>query len=105
MADHVASTSGILKYCGQSLVKEFIIGTEIGILHRLRRENPDKIFIEASALADCPNMKLNTLEKILWSLEDMVYRVTVPADIAQQALGSVQRMLEVSPPARGQASS
>jgi len=95
LADKVSSTSGILAYCRASDSKEFIIGTEIGILHRLRKENPRKIFIEASLLADCPNMKLNTLEKILWCLEDMVYRVTVPDDIAKRALRSIQRMLEI----------
>jgi quinolinate synthase len=96
LADKVVSTTGILKYCAESDGKEFIIGTEIGVLHKLRKDNPDKIFIEASKLADCPNMKLNTLEKILWSLEDMVYKVTVPADIAQKAMRSIQRMLEIT---------
>lgn len=95
LADKVVSTSGILKYCKESDAKEFIIGTEIGILHRLKKENPAKTFIETSKLADCPNMKLNTLEKILWSLEDMEYRVTVKQDIAQKALRSIQRMLEI----------
>jgi len=96
LADKVASTTGIIKYCAESNAKEFIIGTEIGVLHKLRTDNPNKIFIEASKLADCPNMKLNTLEKILWSLEDMVYKVTVPADIAQKAMRSIQRMLETT---------
>lgn len=95
LADKVASTTGILKYCMETKAKKFIIGTEIGILHRLKKDNPDKIFIEASKLADCPNMKLNTLEKILWSLEDMEYRVTVPDEIAGKALRSIQRMLEI----------
>lgn len=95
MADKVASTSGILKYCKESQNKEFIIGTEVGIIHRLRKENPNKTFIEASALADCPNMKLNTLEKVLWSLEDMAYKVIVPPDIASKALRAINRMLEI----------
>jgi len=96
LADKVASTSGILKYCRESAAQEFIIGTEIGILHRLKKENPDKTFVEASKLADCPNMKLNTLEKVLWSLEDMFYPVTVPPEIARRALKSIQRMLEIT---------
>jgi len=95
LADKVASTTGILKYCHETDAKEFIIGTEIGLLHRLKKDNANKIFIEASKLADCPNMKLNTLEKILWSLEDMVYRVTVPDEIARKARLSIQRMLEI----------
>ena len=93
MADQVASTSGILKYCKESTSNAFIIGTEIGLIHRLKKESPDKTFIAASDLADCPNMKLNTLEKILWSLEDMVYKITVPEDIARLALKSIQRMI------------
>ena len=56
----------------------FIIATEIGVCHTLRKQNPGKTIVEVSRLADCPNMKLNTLEKVLWSLEDMQYEVTVP---------------------------
>ena len=82
LADHVASTTGILKLCQSSPAKEFIVGTEIALLHRLKKENPGKAFYPASRLADCPNMKLNTLEKMVWSLEDMVYEVTVPEPIA-----------------------
>jgi len=95
LADKVASTSGILKYCRESKDKEFIIGTEIGVLHRLKKENPDKTFIAASDFADCPNMKLNSLEKIMWSLEDSVYRITVPEKIAEPALKSIRRMLAI----------
>jgi quinolinate synthase len=95
LADQVASTGGILKYCLNSPKKEFIIGTEIGVLHRLKKENPDKIFIAASDFADCPNMKLNSPEKIMWSLEGLVYPVTVPKKISKLALKSIQRMLSV----------
>lgn len=95
MADAVASTTGILKYCKQSDAKEFIIGTENGILHRLRRENPDKQFYAASERAICPNMKKITLEKVLWSLQDMQYVVTVPEDIAKKARLAIDRMLEI----------
>jgi len=96
LADHVGSTSQILKFCSDSDAREFIIGTEVGILHRLRKENPNKVFHPASELADCPNMKLNTLEKILWSLEDLVYQVTVPDEVADQARASIERMLQLS---------
>ncbi|MFH0888265.1 MAG: quinolinate synthase NadA [Planctomycetota bacterium] len=95
LADKVASTSETLKYCRESKDKEFIIGTEIGLLHRLKKENPDKTFITASDFADCPNMKLNSLEKIMWSLEDSVYRITVPEKIAESALKSIRRMLDI----------
>jgi quinolinate synthase len=95
MADKVLSTSGICKYAKESDAKEFIIGTEIGILHRLQKESPHKKFYPASILSDCSNMKLNNLEKILWSLEDMIYKVEVPPDIAQRAKTSIDRMLEL----------
>lgn len=95
MADHVLSTSGICRRAQESDAEEFIIGTEIGILARLERENPDKKFYPASELAECENMKLNTLEKILWSLEDMAYDVQVPEDIAKRAKKSIDRMVEI----------
>jgi quinolinate synthase len=95
MADKVLSTSGICRYAKESDVQEFIIGTEIGILHRLKKENPTKTFYPASTLADCPNMKLTNLEKILWSLEDMVYPVEVPTEIAQRARRAIDRMIQI----------
>jgi len=95
MADKVLSTTGICKYAKESNSEEFIIGTEIGILHKLKKENPEKRFYPASELADCPNMKLNSLEKILWSLQDLVYKVEVPEDIARKAKRSIDRMLEI----------
>ena len=96
MADEVASTSGILRFCRTNTAGEFIIATEIGILHRLRKENPDKTFYPASEIADCPNMKLATLEKMVWSLEDMQYEVAVPPPIAERARRAIKRMLELS---------
>jgi quinolinate synthase len=94
-ADEVASTSGMLRYCRESSVKEFILATEEGLLHRLRKENPGKQFFAASELADCPNMKLNTLEKMVWALEDMRPQVTVPQDVADRARLAIQRMLDI----------
>jgi quinolinate synthase len=96
IADHVASTTGILKYADSSNSKEFVIGTEIGILHRMKKENPDKTFMPVTPLSDCPNMKLNTLEKLLWSLEDTQFVVTVPEEIAVKARLAIQRMLDLS---------
>jgi len=95
LADVALSTSGMLRYAKESDEKEFIVGTEIGLLHSLRKANPDKVFYPVSPLADCPNMKLNTLEKILWSLEDMVYEVTVPEDIRIKAWDTIDRMLKL----------
>jgi len=94
-ADYVASTSGMLRYCKASGAKEFIIGTETGMLHPLRKENPGKEFFPVTELADCPDMKLVTLEKMVWALEEMQYRVEVPPDIAERAGGAIQRMLAV----------
>ncbi len=96
LSDHVASTTGILKYVNNSDSKEFVIGTEIGILHRMKKENPEKTFMPITPLSDCPNMKLNTLEKLLWSLEDLQFVVTVPEDIAVEARKAIQRMLDLS---------
>ena len=94
-ADYALSTDGIIKRVRQSLSKEFIIGTELGITHRLKKENPEKIFIPASQQAVCPNMKLITLEKVLWALERMEFPVTVPPNIRERAIHAVNRMLEI----------
>ena len=94
LADEVASTSGILRYAAGTPYTEYIIGTEIGLLHRLEKDNPGKAFYSPTRFADCPNMKLNTLEKMLWALEDMQYEVTVPADTEARARRAVERMLE-----------
>ena len=96
-ADKVLSTEGICCYVQASNAKEFIIGTEIGILHRLKKENPGKTFYPVSERASCPNMKLTTLEKILWSLEEMEHEVTVPPDIMRKARKSLQRMIDYKP--------
>jgi quinolinate synthase len=96
LADHVASTTGIAKYCRESSAGKFIIGTEIGLLHRLKKENPQKSFFAVTPLSDCPNMKLINLEKVLWALEDLVYEVKVAEDIAQKAHSAIQKMLDLS---------
>ncbi len=95
LADEVASTTGILRTCAESNAKEFVIGTEIGLLHRLCKENPDKVFYPASRLSDCPNMKLNTIEKMVWALEDMQPQVTLPEPVAVRARRAIERMLEI----------
>jgi quinolinate synthase len=96
LSDFVASTTGILDLCRQNPAREFIIGTEMGLLHRLRKENPGKAFHLVTPLSDCPNMKLNTLEKMVWSLEDMVYEVRVEAGVAAKARRAIERMLEIA---------
>ena len=96
LADEVASTSGMLRFCRESPATTFIIGTEVGLLHRLRSENPAKTFLAVSPLADCPNMKLNTIEKMVWSLEDMVHEVTIDPEIAAKAKRAIDRMLELA---------
>jgi len=93
IADRVESTGGMLKYMKDSSNKSFIVGTEVGILHRLKKENPDKEFIPAFAKAVCPNMKLTNLEKILWSLEGEETKIEVPEEIAIRAKSAIDRML------------
>ncbi|OGO20333.1 MAG: quinolinate synthase [Chloroflexi bacterium RBG_16_50_9] len=93
LADAVLSTGGMIRFARESGAKEIIIGTEIGILHRLRKENPGKKFIPVSEQAVCPRMKLITLENILWSLESMEHQVKVPEKIRLKAKLAVDRML------------
>jgi len=95
LADQIVSTGGMCKFAKESKATEFIIGTEIGMLHRLRKENPDKKFYPASELAICPNMKRINLEKILWALQDMKHEIKVPEEIRLKAKSSVDRMLAV----------
>jgi len=96
LADKVASTSGMIEWCRRTPAKTILVGTEIGLLHRLRKDSPEKTFLPVSPLADCPNMKLNTLEKMVWALEDMEYRVTVAPEVAGPARRAIQRMLEIA---------
>jgi quinolinate synthase len=94
LADRVLSTEGMCRYVRAADAKEFIVGTEVGILHRLKKENPDKHFYPVSERAVCPNMKLTTPEKILWSLEEMRHDVNVPPEIIHKAKKSLQIMLD-----------
>jgi len=95
LADHACSTSGMYDYCKKSPAKRFIIGTEAGILYRLKKENPDKEFILASPALICPNMKLISLEDVLASLSTMSPEVRVPEDIRVPAKRALDRMLAV----------
>jgi len=95
LADEVLSTGGMIRFAQQTEAKEIIIGTEVGIIHRLKKENPGTEFIPVSEKAVCPNMKLITLEKVLWALQDMAPEVKVPEDIRIRAKTAVNKMLEV----------
>ena len=95
LADDVLSTSGMIRYAAREDVRELIVGTEVELLHRLRKENPGKMFFAASRKAICPNMKKITLEKILESLETMAPEVKVPEGIRVKAKLAVDRMLEL----------
>jgi quinolinate synthase len=95
LADHVCSTSGMYTWCRASSARRFIIGTEAGILYRLRQENTDKEFILASSALICPNMKLTSLEDIILSLQTMSPVVKVPDEVRVPAKRALDRMLAV----------
>lgn len=100
LADAVLSTEGMFRHIKASQAAEVIVGTEIGILHRLKKENPQKEFFPASQLAVCPGMKLTSLEKILWCLEDRKGEINVPQEIRAKAIKSIDRMLDLKPPGK-----
>jgi quinolinate synthase len=83
------------RYAKESNAKTFIVGTEDGILHRLRKENPDKKFIIAYEGAICPNMKLTTLDRVYLALKEEKHLVKVPEDVAAKARVSLERMFKV----------
>jgi len=95
LADHVCSTSGMYDFCHSDKSKKYIIGTEAGILYRLRKDNPDKEFILPSGSLICPNMKLTALEDVLRCLQTLSPQVTVTADVRQRAQAALDRMLAV----------
>jgi quinolinate synthase len=92
-ADHVASTSGIIREVCTSEKQEFIIGTEVGILYRLSKECPSKRCYPLSEGAVCRNMKKTDLVKVRDSLKTLQPRITVPQDVADRARGAIERML------------
>lgn len=96
LADRILSTDGILTRAKESASREFIIATETGILHRLKKENPEKNFYPAAEEATCEFMKKITLEKVLWSLEDLEFKVQVPESIATRARAALSKMMELS---------
>jgi quinolinate synthase len=94
-ADFIGSTSKMCRYAKETNAKKIIVGTEEGLLHRLRKENPTKQFIVAYEGAVCPNMKLTTLDRLYTSLRDEKYLVKVPEKTAQKARKALQRMFNV----------
>lgn len=95
-ADYVGSTAGLIAFARKSAAKEFIVGTEAGILHQLHKYCPDKKFYLASESLVCPNMKSTTLAKVRDALRDMTPRITVPESISAQARNALDAMLELS---------
>ncbi len=95
LADEVLSTGGMVRFARESDYKEIIVGTEVGLIHRLQRENPKKKFFPATELAVCPNMKLTTLEKIMWTLEGLENEIKVPEEVQKKAKKAIERMISV----------
>lgn len=104
-ADYIGSTTGLLKYTINNPAEEFIVATESGILHQMRKASPNKRFMIAPtvrnghaclACSDCPHMKLNTLEKLYLCLRDESPEITLPDSILTAARKPIDRMLEIS---------
>ena len=95
LADVVLSTSQMAKYAKADPAREFIIGTESGLIYRLKQDNPDKEFYLASERAVCPNMKRTTQEKVLWALEELKDEVRVSEEIRKKACLAIERMLKI----------
>ncbi len=94
-ADHVTSTSGMLRFANSSDIKEFIIGTETGLLYKLRKDNPDKLFYPLRKDMVCPNMKKTTLHSVLHAMETMTYKIKVLEETRLPAKKSLDRMLAI----------
>lgn len=95
IADHVTSTSGMLRFAKSSEAKKFIVGTEIGLIHRLKKENPEKEFYPLRKDMVCPNMKKTTLKSVLHSLKEMRHIIKVEEDIRVRAKEALDRMLRL----------
>jgi quinolinate synthase len=95
-ADHVGSTSQMCRLAKQLPAKEFIIGTESGIIHRLKKENPTKEFYLAYDGAICPNMKLNTLERLYIALKQEINPVSVPKPVMEKARKALENMFSLT---------
>jgi len=96
LADYIGSTGGIIEFASNNPIKEYIIGTELGIFHPLKKNNPNKHFFPTSENMICQNMKLITLEKVLHSLKKLEPRVIVPENIRKKSLKALNRMIEIT---------
>ena len=96
IADFVGSTSKMVKFAKNTTAKTIIVGTEKGLLYRLQKENPDKVFIMAYDDAICPNMKLLTLDKIYSSLKNEKYVIKIPISVAKKARKALEKMFELN---------
>jgi quinolinate synthase len=95
LADQILSTEGMCRYAADCAYDEFIVATEVGILHRMLKLSPSKQFYPVSDQAVCPNMKRINLEKVIRSLEEKVFEIKVPEEIASRALAGIERMLAI----------
>ncbi|MHB8620630.1 MAG: quinolinate synthase NadA [Chloroflexota bacterium] len=96
MPFQVVSTEGMLKTAAASPARDFVVATEIGILHRLRRDSPEKRFIPANPEASCHFMKRITLEKVRDSLRDLKHEITVPEDVARRSRRPIEAMTAIA---------
>lgn len=94
-ADEALSTGGMIRYARSYEGNTLVVGTETGILHRLRKENPAVEYVPVTEYGLCPSMKRITLEKVSWCMEEMQPKIEIPKDIRQRALRAVERMLEL----------
>lgn len=92
---HILSTGNMLKHSKNSTAEEFIVATEVGILHQMEQQNPDKRFLAANPEAICPFMKMITLEKVLNALKDNTFEITVDEETAKKAKKSIDRMIAI----------
>ncbi len=97
MADALLSTGQMIRFVQNSPAKRFIVATEVGMIHPLKKVRPDAQFIPAGTRGICPNMKKITVEKLLASLENMQYAIEVPEEIRVKAAQALQRMVEIRP--------
>lgn len=97
LADALLSTGQMIRFVQQNAAKRFIVATEIGMIHPLKKVRSDAEFIPASVRGVCPNMKKITLEKVLASLTNLQYKIEVPEEIRLKAAKSLQRMVEIRP--------
>lgn len=95
MADVVTSTGGMVRHARRTSARTVIVGTEVGLLYRLSKENPEKRFVPLTPAAVCPNMKRITPEKVLWALEERQYKVKIAEEVRRPAEAAIARMLEV----------